>query len=548
VAASHYDRLSFQDTTYLALERTNSYMHIAGIQVFEAGPLRTPDGGIDIDRIRAFIGSKLHLIPRYRQRLEWIPIDGFPVWVDDDRFNLDYHVRHTSLPRPGTDTELKQLAARVFAQPLDRSKPLWETWLVEGLDGDRFASVVKVHHSMIDGMEGVDLLKVLLELYPNETIQEAPVFEPRPVPSRAELAVSEVGRLVRLPRDLMRTARDLAGGEGARREFRHRMEAAYRAARSGWFTKAARTPVNQALGSHRRFEWLTTPLEDVKYVKNHLGGTVNDTVLAVMAGAIRSFMGARRHDTGDEPFRIMIPVSMRTDEQQGALGNQVAMWLLELPIAEPDPVRRLDAVRRGTDELKNSDAALGATTLTHAASWMPLTLLSLGVRVAWSAIRPFNMTVTNVPGPQIPIYLLGAKMVAMYPMVPLYMDHGIGVALFSYDGDVDWGISADYDLVPDLDHFAEAIRASLAELVAAAGRAAERAVPLREKVHGLFAGTGAARTVSATELAGALGQDPSRLRSRLRAMYPDRQKGARWSIDEDTALAVADQLSRADAR
>ncbi len=531
---THYERLSFQDTTYLAMERGNSYMHIAAVQVFEAGSLTKPDGGIDIDRIRAYIAAKLHHVPRYRQRLAWIPLDGFPVWVDDDRFNIDFHVRHTSLPRPGGEAELKRLAARVFAQQLDRSKPLWELWVVEGLDGERFAVVVKVHHSMIDGMEGVDLLKVLLSLYPDEEMPEPVPWEPRPAPTATALAVDEAVRIATLPLEAMKTARDLVGedGERARVALRRRVVAALKVARAGWFTRSAATPVNQKLGPNRRFEWLTTPLTDVKYVKNHLGGTVNDAVLAVVAGAVRHYLGNDEADRLAEPYRVMVPVSVRRAEERGQMGNQVAMWLVELPVAEADPVRRLEAVRAATDDLKANDAALGATTLTQAASFMPLALLSFGVRLAWSAVRPFNMTVTNVPGPQIPIYMLGSKMVAQFPMVPLFMDHGIGIALFSYDGDIDWGLSADYDLVPDLDRMAEAIEASLAEL-------RETAAALEaggDQIAGLFDLTD---TVSVARLARALDQDPAAVRAHLEETHPAAESNGRWKIDQATAAAVA---------
>ncbi len=537
MADGHYERLSFQDTTYLAMERRNSYMHIAAVMIFEAGSLATPEGGIDIDRVRAYIGGKLHHVPRYRQRLAWIPLDGFPVWVDDDRFSIDYHVRHTSLPRPGGEAQLKRLAARVFAQQLDRSRPLWELWVVEGLDEGRFALVAKVHHAMIDGMEGVDLLKVLMSLHPDEAMPQPVRWEPRPAPSGASLALDEAVRIATLPLEALKTARDLVGeeGEAARGALKRRLVAAAQVARAGWFTRAAETPINQKLGPHRRFGWLTTRLADVKYVKNQLGGTVNDAVLAVVAGAMRRYLGEDEMTRRPEPYRVMVPVSVRRPEDQGAMGNQVAMWLVELPTAEPDPLARLDAVRAATDELKSTDAALGATTLTQAASFMPLALLSLGVRLAWSAVRPFNMTVTNVPGPQIPIYMMGSKMVAQFPMVPLFMDHGIGIALFSYDGDIDWGLSADYDLVPDLDRLVDAIDDSLAELVARAALAEQA----RRAVDELFEGVEA---VSTSKLADAIGCDPKAVRRYLAAHHPGSRSNGRWEIDAEVAVDTAVHL------
>ncbi len=468
----HYERLSFYDMTYLAMESRNSYMHIAGIQIFEAAPLRTPEGGIDIDRIRAFCASKLHHIPRYRQRLAWIPVDGFPVWVDDDHFSIDYHVRHTALPKPGDEATLKRLAARVFAQQLDRTRPLWELWVVEGLDGDRFAIVAKVHHSMIDGMAGVDLLKVLLNLFPTDEIEEAPPWEPRPVPSGVHLSFEEIKRVATLPWQTLGAVRDvLTGGPQARDELLARVGAAWRTARSGWFTRSASTPVNRKLTPHRRFDWLTTDLGEVKEIKNALGGTVNDAVLGITAGAVRRYLAERGAEVEESDYRIMVPVSIRGEEHAGTLGNQVAMWLVDLPITEPNPLERLRELQATTARLKQEEAALGATVLTSTASWMPLNLLSIGVRVMWTAARPFNMTVTNVPGPQIPIYLLGSKLLVQYPMVPLFMDHGIGLALFSYAGEIAWGISADYEAVPDIDRFAAAIRASHEELVHEARKA-----------------------------------------------------------------------------
>ena len=381
-----YERLSFFDSTYLALEQANSYMHIAAIQVYEAGPLGTDAGGIDIEKIRQFVASKLHRIPRYRQRLAWIPIENFPVWVDDAHFNLDYHVKHTSLPRPGGNAELKRLAARLFARKLDRSRPLWELWVVEGLGDDRFAIVAKVHHCMIDGMAGVDLLQALLNVYPTDEMEEAVPWTPRPAPSETTLLIDEAVRLAKIPFELMRTAREvvLEGGH-ARADLLRKLEAARDAAKSGWFRRAGETPVNQALSPHRRFEWLSSDLDRVKYIKNQLGATVNDVVLATVAGAVRRFMTERGVDVDELEYRIMVPVSIRGDEHVGTLGNQVAMWLVELPVADTDAVDRLRIIRESIGELKGSDAALGATVLTQAGAFMPLNLLSRGVRLMWSA-------------------------------------------------------------------------------------------------------------------------------------------------------------------
>ncbi len=469
MAATYYERLSFLDSSFLTLERPNSHMHIMAIQIYDAAPLRTAGGGIDIERIRRFIAGRLHLVPRYRQRLAWIPLERHPVWVDDEHFNIGYHIRHTSLPQPGTEEELKALAARLFAQQLDRSKPLWEMVVTEGLDGDRFAFIVKVHHCMIDGVAGVDLLKVIMNLAPADRVEEPVPFEPRPAPSGVTLVADEMARWAQLPLHFAKGFRHFVEATGdARSELEARGRAMWDSARSGWFTKASPTPVNRTIGPHRRFEWMSTPVADLKAIKDGLGGTVNDAVLAVVAGAVRAYLSEHDTDVTGLDYRVMAPVSVRSQTDRSGEGNRVAMWLLDLPIDEEDPVARHMQVMQSTRRLKRERHALGASLLTQMGSYMPLTLLSLGVRLAGAAIRPFNMTVTNVPGPQIPLYLLEAEMLAQYPMVPLWMNHGVGVALFSYNGTVPWGLSADWDQVDDLDRFAELVAGSVEELGEAA--------------------------------------------------------------------------------
>ncbi|HSG79994.1 MAG TPA: wax ester/triacylglycerol synthase family O-acyltransferase [Acidimicrobiia bacterium] len=467
---THYERLSFLDSTFLAMEGRENPMHVGGTLVFEGAGLRLPDGGVDIERIRAFIEARLQYIPRYRQRLQWIPVERHPVWVDDEHFDLTYHVRHTALPAPGGMEQLRALAGRVYSQRMDRTRPLWEIWVVEGLQDDRVALVTKVHHCMIDGLSGVDLLKVTLSPIPDATIGEPDVFEPRPSPSPSQLFVDEAKRRVKMPLDATRSvAHFVESSKDVAEEVRYRINAMLHSMRSGWLSNASLTPINQTIGPNRRIDFLETDLDRVKAVKNALGGTVNDVVIAVVAGAVRSFLGEDRGVDVDElDFRVMVPVSTRDEDQSDELGNQVTMWLIDLPVAEPDPVKRLAAVRQSTAHLKETHQALGAAMLTQSASWTPGTLLSVAARVASVTIRPFNMTVTNVPGPQIPLYLMGARMVANYPMVPLWVNHGIGVALFSYDGKMHWGVNSDWDLVPDLHRFTERLTGALEELEAAA--------------------------------------------------------------------------------
>jgi WS/DGAT/MGAT family acyltransferase len=412
------------------------------------------------------VESKLRYIPRYRQRLDWVPMGRHPVWVDDEHFSIDYHLRHSSLPRPGNEKQLKQQAGRIVSTPLDRSKPLWELWVVEGIDDDRFALIAKIHHCMIDGISGVDLTTILLNITPTSEIEEPDHWVPRPSPTHTQLAVAEAARITgRVVDRLTHLSEAVRDGVALSDRTRDKGAAALTSLRSGWLRAADRTPLNPDIGPNRRFDWTDTPLEEIKALKNKLGGSVNDVVLAITAGAVRRFLiEERNYDVSGAEFRVMNPVSTRSADQRGALGNQVAMWLLELPIQESDPRTRFEKVKKGTANLKKTNQALGAATLVEISSGTPITLLSLANRVVGPKIRPFNMTVTNIPGPQFPMYLLESEMLANYPMVPLWSQHGIGVALFSYNGRLLWGIHADYDTLPDSDRFLAAIQASFREL------------------------------------------------------------------------------------
>ncbi len=462
----YYEPLTYLDASFLALETRASHMHVAGVALFDAAPLKGEDGGIDIARIRAHVESKLQYIPRYRQRLEYVPYDRHPVWIDDEHFALDYHLRHSSLPRPGSEAQLKQLAGRIVSSPLDRHKPLWELWVIEGIDDDRFAIIAKIHHCMIDGISGVDLTTILLNVVPTSDIEASPPWRARPAPSTTQLAVAESAKLTRrIINRLSNLSEAVREGFAITDRTLDKAAAALSSLRSGWLTTADRTPLNPDIGPNRRFDWTDTPLEEIKEIKNRLGGSVNDVILGITAGAVRRFLIEERdYDVSDAQFRVMNPVSTRPAEQSGVMGNQVAMWLLDLPIQEPDPRKRYEMVKEGTLTLKESNHALGASTLVDLSSGTPITLLSLANRLVGPRIRPFNMTVTNIPGPQFPMYLLESEMIANYPMVPLWVQHGVGIALFSYNGRLLWGIHADYDSLPDSDRFIAAIRTSLKEL------------------------------------------------------------------------------------
>ena len=466
-----YERLTALDHSFLFLERANAPMHVGSIAIHEMGALRGREGGVDIELLRRGIAGVLHRIPRYRQRLAWVPLEGTPVWVDDDGFNLDYHVRHTSLPRPGDANQLRQLAARVMAQRLDRARPLWEMWVVEGLEGDRFALLSKVHHCMIDGVSGVDLMNVLMSPSQDAEIFEPSPFVPRPAPSPFELLRDEILRRARLPFEAVRDVRKLLReAEDTRRELSVRTRA-LRETLGGVLARRTPTPLNERVCPHRRFDWLVMPLDELKAVRRALGGSLNDVVLTTVAGAVRRFLEHRRFPVEGLDFRVMAPVSVRAANERGRLGNRVSAWLVPLPLAEPDPAVRLTTIAARTEELKQARQAVAAEVLTQAADWTPATLLALGARNITRQL-PFNLVVTNVPGPQLPLYLFGSRMLESYPVVPLLDGLGLGIALFSYDGKLCWGFNADWELVPDLDHFVSCVSEAFDELRRLARRAA----------------------------------------------------------------------------
>jgi WS/DGAT/MGAT family acyltransferase len=472
-----YDHLTFLDNSFLIMERPNSPMHVAGTATFTGGSLIGPEGGLDIDRIRAYVASRLHLIPRYRQRLAVMPLQGRPIWVDDLHFNIHYHVRHTALPRPGDERQLKRLAARIMAQHLDRSKPLWEIWFVEGLEGgDRFAMISKVHHCMVDGMSSVDLLNVLLQLEPSDEIRPAPDWIPRPAPTAYDLAGEAIENLMNWPRALTRVAQQtLRDAQDPRSDLRARA----RAVRDMFGTTmrtASSTPLNRPVGPHRRFDWYGMPLAEVKAVKNALGGTVNDVVLATVTGAVRRFLERHRVNCEMLDFRVMAPVSVRAADERGTLGNRVSAWMVPLPLSECDPRAAIAKISETTGELKESKQALGAEVLTGVGEWTPSTLLSLAARMLTRTL-PFNLVVTNVPGPQLPLYLMSARMLDNYGLIPLIDYLCLGIVLFSYNGQLCWGFTCDWDLLPDLHDFVLDVRAAFDELKSAAGLTAAKATP-----------------------------------------------------------------------
>jgi diacylglycerol O-acyltransferase / wax synthase len=463
-------RLTQIDNSFLVYEdaQPNCAMHVASTQIHEAAPLRRDDGSIDIERIEEYVLSRLDRIPRYRQKLAFTPIEHHPVWVDDPSFNIRYHVRHARIPHPGTERQLKRMVGRIFSHRLDREKPLWELWVIEGLEGDRIAILSKVHHCMVDGVSGSELLSELLTSEPLEKPEPPGRWHPRPLPGPLQLGAGEAARVMRAPLELGSALWRLVADEGgARHQLGERLGAMRRLiAESSMPTPL---PFNRPVGPHRRVDWMPMSVDEIRQVRHSVGGTVNDVVLATAAGAMRSFLSNDRGiDLDAVRFRVMAPVSVRTPEEQGTLGNRVSAWTVDLPISEPDPIKRLELVRRDTEHLKATKQALGAETLTRMTEWTGSGLLSLGARLA-NLGTPFSMVVTNVPGPRTPLYLLESRLLEIHPHVPLMGTLGLGIALFSYQSTLSWGFSGDWDLVPDLHQLVLATQRAFGELRVAAG-------------------------------------------------------------------------------
>jgi WS/DGAT/MGAT family acyltransferase len=439
-------------------------MHVAGVMIFEGSPP-------PYEELLAAIERRLGLVPRYRQRLAFVPLSqGRPKWVDDPHLNLRYHVRSTALPAPGSEQQLKELAGRVFAQQLDRDKPLWEIWLVDGLEGDRFAMLSKTHHALVDGISGVDIMSVLFDTSPEPAAppDSGERWLPRPLPSRAQLLGEALVERATVPTEIVRSLRAVLRGprlvaEGVR-------DAAVGVGAMAWagLNPAPPSPYNKSIGPHRRFTWVRVNLADIKAIKNELGGTVNDVVLATVAGALGKHLRRRGQNTDGVELKAMVPVSVRADVERGALGNRVAAIMAPLPVWCQDAVARLDIVREELKGLKSGGQAVGAQVLTNLSGFAPATVMGQASRLM-ARQRFFNVVVTNVPGPQLPLYLAGKRMIDTFPMVPLAKNQALGIALLSYDGRINFGLVGDWDLMWDINDFADDVRESLAELADDAG-------------------------------------------------------------------------------
>jgi WS/DGAT/MGAT family acyltransferase len=457
------DRLSGLDSSFLHLEHDSAHMHVGACTVFEGPP---PEH----DELIEAIVSRLHLVPRYRQRLAFVPFEqGRPVWIDDPHFNPRYHVRDTALPRPGGEEELKRLTGRVFSQALDRSKPLWELWLVEGLQDGRFALLSKTHHALVDGISGVDIATVLFDAAPDPmpVAQPEQAWIPRPPPSDSQLLADALleratapGEIVRGVRHALRGPRSIATKVG---------EGLVGVGAMAWagLNAAPPSPFNVRIGPHRRFTWVNSELATFKAVKNAVGGTVNDVVLTVVAGALGRYMRLHGHPTEGVVLKAMVPISIRADVDRGALGNQVSAMWAPLPVGMTDPIQRLLKIRHEMQGIKDSGQAVGAQVLTSLSGFAPPTIVAQAARLQ-SRQRFFNVVVTNVPGPQFPLYMLGRQLDTIYPLVPLAKNTALGLAIMSYNGQLNFGLTADFDALGDVEILAEEIDSCIEEIAAAA--------------------------------------------------------------------------------
>jgi diacylglycerol O-acyltransferase / wax synthase len=454
-----YERLTALDSLFLDIEDRSAHMHVGAVAVFEGPPPPYRD-------LLALIEARLHQVPRYRQRVMQVPLkQGRPVWVDETQFDLEYHVRRTALPAPGGDGELKKLVGRLFSQALDREKPLWELWLVEGLGDARFAVVSKTHHCMLDGVSGIDLATVLMDRDRSVAPPVPPApWAPRKAPKASHLFVDSLKEQFSHPLRMAKQA--LEPNSEAVKLFGQVFSGFKPLMDVVTMGLAPDSPLNVPIGPHRRFEMLELPLEKVKQVRQKWRGTVNDILLATMAGALRRWLTARGQAPAAD-LRAMVPVSMRTRKERGTYGNQISAVFCPLPLGEPDPVQRLRKVHDAMMVVKKSGAAVGAQTLSRLGNFAPPQLLAQAARLQ-AVTRMFNVVITNVPGPQFPLYLLGRRMLHCYPQVPLAAQQALGIALLSYDGKIGVGLLGDAEAARDLAELPRAIEASLDELHAAA--------------------------------------------------------------------------------
>ena len=463
------DRMSPLDAVFLHIEDGVMHMHIASCATFE-GPPPAYDDLVELFR------SKIHLVPRYRQKVRFVPGGlGRPVWVDDPHFRLDYHIRHTALPPPGDDEALQNLMGRLMSQQLDRNRPLWETWMVEGLESGGWALISKVHHCMVDGISGTDLMAAILDISPDCTPTEAQEWQPQPEPTDAMLVRDAISETLTSPSEIVRWARS------ATRTPKRMMADAEEVVRGARALGQRLTPnsplsIEGTIGPHRRWSWARTTIADVKKVRVAFGGTVNDVVLSAVTSGFRDLLMSRDEPIDGLVIRSLVPVSVRGSTDH-TYNNQVSAMIAELPVGIADPLERLAAIHDHMAGLKESHQADAGSALFGMAEFAPPMLFSMGLRSAVTLMRyrpqrSVNTVTTNVPGPQIPLFACGHEMLDYFPFVPLSQGVRTGVAILSYNGKVTFGATGDWDTVPDLAVLAKGIEAGMQELLDLAAQGA----------------------------------------------------------------------------
>jgi diacylglycerol O-acyltransferase / wax synthase len=470
MGAQHLDRLSIADAAFLWQEDRGTHAHIGWVMIAEGAPPAYAD-------LLKHVKARLHLVPRYRQKLAFPPWQiALPLWIDDPRFNLEYHVRHAALPAPGSMDQLRAAVGRIFSQGLDRSKPLWELWLVQGLQDDRFAIINKAHRALVDGIGGVDITTVLFDTARDPAPVPPPSrpWLPHPEPSPAELVAAGIRDLVAAPLEVARHVWSALNDADKAATAAHQVAQGVRQLAATYMHPPAATPLNVPLGTHRRVYWTRCRLADFKRIKDTFGGTINDVYLTVLTGALASWLRRRGIRTRGLQMRACVPISLRSEVASGAIaigvstdGTRVVECFAPLPVGTPDPVERLRIVRRALDDLKHSKQALGARAISTLQDFTPPALLAQTSRLSFSS-RSFDLVAANVPGPQFPLYLLGREVVQVGPVGFLMERCALMATLVSYNGMLELGLIGDADALPDLDDLGGAIDGAVAELLKAA--------------------------------------------------------------------------------
>ena len=457
-----YERLSAQDTVFLRIENERQPQHVGSLSIYDSAPWRDDDGRLRIDELRAFVKSRLHLVPRLRQKLMFVPYgQGRPVWVDDEDFDIAFHVRLTALPRPGDDRQLLELMSRLQSLPLDRDRPLWEIWFVDGLDNDRGAMVIKTHHALGDGIANVDLGLALLDVTeePDESRVSTKPWSPKPPPSPTQLWASSVTEQATKPFQLWQA------GMRALRSPRAAWSSTANVGRTLW-TMAERpdpAPWNTAVTTHRRWRWASVDLKVAREVKSAAAVTLNDVVVSGCTLALRRFLLDHDEEVEDRTLKAMVPVSTRQEDQHGAtLGNKVSMFMVDLPVGEADIAAVLDGIHRQTDELKQSGLIDGADAVIRIAD--AVTPIAAPLTRFVSRSIPMNLVVTNIPGPPLPLWFWGAPLLEVYPYVEVVDNEGLTMAVLSYNDKLFFGITSDRDVVPDLGSLAKHLADALDDI------------------------------------------------------------------------------------